>query len=136
MSSTALEQILKTHFFEALKESGLKSFSFSDSVRAKIAYTEGLPGAILLFREIEPEELAEIDFVASGSTYRRRGLSSALISDLAASFPRVWLELKASNRAALYFYQRNGFDLQGRRPAYYQDGSDALNMIKVNQLAM
>jgi ribosomal-protein-alanine N-acetyltransferase len=40
------------------------------------------------------------------------------------------LEVRESNHAAVALYDRLGFVLAGRRPAYYTDGEDALVMTK------
>ncbi len=56
----------------------------------------------------------------------RKGIGTALVEEAArrmaqAGAARVWLEVRASNGAALAFYRRLGFRETGRRPAYYRD---------------
>jgi ribosomal-protein-alanine N-acetyltransferase len=55
---------------------------------------------------------------------RRRGIGAALLRaalDWGKSFhaERAMLEVRASNLAALRFYERFGFQVAGRRPRYY-----------------
>jgi len=119
LSSDQLELLLKTNFMEALKDSSLRSFSFSSEVRTLLATVSGEPAAVLLYRTVQKEILAEIDFVATGLKFRRKGLSALLVAYLAGRFAEIWLELSAKNTVARAFYQKNGFVLQGRRPDYY-----------------
>jgi [ribosomal protein S18]-alanine N-acetyltransferase len=55
---------------------------------------------------------------------RRRGIGEALLGaalEWGKSFgaAQVMLEVRASNLAALRFYERNKFEVAGRRPRYY-----------------
>lgn len=66
--------------------------------------------------------------------WRRRGVGPQLlmgVADLAREIGarRLTLEVRASNEAAQRLYERFGFEIVGRRPAYYTDnGEDALIM--------
>lgn len=66
--------------------------------------------------------------------WRRRGVGQQLlmgVADLAREIGarRLTLEVRASNEAAQRLYERFGFEIVGRRPAYYTDnGEDALIM--------
>lgn len=40
-------------------------------------------------------------------------------------YPRILLEVRASNRAAQALYQKVGFTLEGTRKGFYADGEDA-----------
>ena len=74
---------------------------------------------------------AEISDVAVTPEHRRTGIGKALIhafiqhpgGDAAQS---VFLEVRASNAAAIALYQGEGFWVVGRRDGYYEDGEDAL----------
>jgi [ribosomal protein S18]-alanine N-acetyltransferase len=60
---------------------------------------------------------------------RRRGVGTRLLravlsSGEAARARQVTLEVRASNRAGLAFYERHKFRLAGRRRAYYRDPID------------
>jgi ribosomal protein S18 acetylase RimI-like enzyme len=134
ISSDKLELFLKTNFIEALKDSSLRSFSFSDLVQTHVIldHDQSLnkPAAVLLFREIEPKKLAEIDFIATSANFKRRGLAGKLIRDLSSKYTEIWLELSSDNLKALSLYQKHGFSQQGTRPDYYGKGLHAVNMVK------
>ena len=67
--------------------------------------------------------------------WRRQGLARQLM-DLAERHAlemggeSVTLEVRDSNHSAAALYASLGFELVGRRPAYYMDGEDALIMTK------
>jgi ribosomal-protein-alanine N-acetyltransferase len=57
---------------------------------------------------------------------RRRGLGRRLVAEALArgrarGIEQCWLEVRASNRAALDFYRALGFRERSRRRAYYRD---------------
>jgi len=67
--------------------------------------------------------------------YRRLGLGRRMLEAaeawLAASRNRtVRLQVAVNNESALRFYDRMGYLPDHRRPAYYPDGTDALEMVK------
>lgn len=69
--------------------------------------------------------------VAVAPEARGRGIGRALLWELAADAVaagalRMTLEVASSNETALRFYRSAGFDVAGRRPAYYPSGDDAL----------
>jgi [ribosomal protein S18]-alanine N-acetyltransferase len=71
--------------------------------------------------------------VAVDVSHRRRGLASALLSELYARVDdpqaRFTLEVRRSNVVAIRLYEREGFRVAGVRRRYYQDnGEDALVM--------
>lgn len=71
--------------------------------------------------------------IAVDPSQRRRGIGSALLSDLYArvddGHARFTLEVRRSNRSAIVLYERDGFRTTGLRRRYYQDnGEDALIM--------
>ncbi|MGH8246154.1 MAG: ribosomal protein S18-alanine N-acetyltransferase, partial [Gammaproteobacteria bacterium] len=58
--------------------------------------------------------------------WRRRGLGRRLVAEAlgrgrARGAEKCWLEVRASNRAALDFYRALGFREQSRRRDYYRD---------------
>ena len=77
---------------------------------------------------------AEIRNVAVAPACRGRGVGAILVNAVidrcrdrnAAS---VWLEVRVSNMPARSLYRRAGFREAGRRPAYYENGEDALLMV-------
>lgn len=42
----------------------------------------------------------------------------------------VLLEVRASNHAAIHLYEKEGFEIVGSRPRFYNDGEDAILMNK------
>ncbi len=71
--------------------------------------------------------------VAVDTSYQRRGLASALLSELYERVgdprARFTLEVRRSNSVAIHLYEREGFRAAGTRRRYYQDnGEDALVM--------
>lgn len=61
---------------------------------------------------------------AVGANARRRGLGTSLLREALAwsrtfQAEKALLEVRASNAAALRFYERHGFRTAGRRPRYY-----------------
>jgi len=66
----------------------------------------------------------EILNFAVQSDARRRGIGGSLLQAALAwgaelHAEKALLEVRASNFAALQFYQRHGFEVVGRRPKYY-----------------
>jgi ribosomal-protein-alanine N-acetyltransferase len=64
---------------------------------------------------------------------RRRGVAARLLESVimrsrGAGLTSVWLEVRASNAAAMTLYEGFGFSVCGKRSAYYHDGEDALIM--------
>jgi ribosomal-protein-alanine N-acetyltransferase len=70
--------------------------------------------------------------IAVGKEYRRRGIGRALIEEIERRFrpPRLKIECRVSNRAAISFYKKLGFRIVGRIAGYYEDGEDAFEMVK------
>lgn len=65
-----------------------------------------------------------INTVAVAPADRRQGLASSLLRQviaeaIAAGAKKATLEVRASNTAALALYERLGFHVAARRPAYY-----------------
>lgn len=79
-----------------------------------------------------PPELRLVD-LAVREEDEGRGLGSALLGRLAGQ-ARLWscakltLEVSAENEGALRLYRKTGFQVVGRRPKFYNDGSDAILM--------
>jgi len=71
--------------------------------------------------------------IAVDAAHQRRGLASALLSELYLRVEdpnaRFTLEVRRSNSGAIRLYEREGFRAAGMRRRYYQDnGEDALVM--------
>ena len=62
-----------------------------------------------------------------------RGIGKALLEHLEGvargwGCEKITLEVSAGNERALRLYRRAGYDIVGRRPKFYNDGSDAILM--------
>jgi [ribosomal protein S18]-alanine N-acetyltransferase len=91
---------------------------------ALVAELDGGFAGILIGR-VAADEL-EIQNLAVGSAWRRRGAATQLVTDavaraLSAGAKQVYLEVRASNEAAIALYTQMGFRECGRRPGYYRD---------------
>ena len=77
-----------------------------------------------------------ITSIAVDPKYQRKGLGKSLMSDLikrSSNSLRVKimrLEVKDTNEPAKAFYKSMGFKITGKRSFFYEDGSDALLLIK------
>ncbi|SFC71567.1 ribosomal-protein-alanine N-acetyltransferase [Nocardioides terrae] len=73
-------------------------------------------------------EVAELQRIAVGPAYRRRGHAQALLAAVieqatAEGAERLVLEVRETNEPALAFYASAGFVEIDRRPRYYRDGT-------------
>lgn len=126
---------------EAVAQLELESFP-GDAWTAdylRIAADGGLPTVLLLVAEADGEivghaivsivyEIAELQRIAVGPTYRRRGHARALLAHVVATATgegaeRLLLEVRETNEPALAFYASAGFVEIDRRPRYYRDGT-------------
>ena len=72
-----------------------------------------------------------ITSIAVDPIHQRKGLGKFLLSDLIKRSSllqtnRIYLEVKDTNEPAKAFYKSMGFKIQGNRPNFYKDGSDAI----------
>lgn len=85
--------------------------------------TDGAGGLVIGFlavRQTTPGE-NEILNLAVDPAVRRAGVARALLEDALARTKGTWfLEVRASNTAAIRLYESAGFERAGRRPNYYQ----------------
>lgn len=73
--------------------------------------------------------------IATAIQFRRHGVAKRLLEDAfkrcaAQGLASSWLEVRASNLVAQTLYRQYGFKVEGCRRAYYQDGEDALVMVR------
>lgn len=78
---------------------------------------------------------ARLYSVAVDGRSQGKGVGRQLLADGAAlavqrGCERMGLEVKTGNHAALQLYRKLGFEEVGRRCGYYEDGSDALRLVK------
>jgi ribosomal-protein-alanine N-acetyltransferase len=74
----------------------------------------------------------EILKIATSPKFLRQGVGASLIGfllDRVKSKESIFLEVRASNSAAISLYRSAGFLESGLRRAYYSDGEDALCMV-------
>lgn len=84
---------------------------------------DGMVQGFLVVRGVGGEN--EVLNLAVNPRARRRGIAEALLRQAFAALRGAWfLEVRASNFAALDLYQKLGFVAAGTRPGYYQDGPD------------
>ena len=77
---------------------------------------------------------ARIYSVVTDKAHRGKGVGRALMAKAIAvtrsrKTPRLWLEVRTRNKAAIDLYKKLGFVSYRRVPAYYSDGADALKML-------
>lgn len=80
-------------------------------------------------------EEAEIARLGVLHEARKQGIASGLIAAIIKEFDdlkveKLSLEVRVSNKAGFAIYHKFGFAARGRRPRYYEDGEDALVMVK------
>lgn len=97
----------------------------SPGVAAMVADDRGILAGLILIRAVAGE--AEILTLCVAPDSRRGGLGLALVEAGAGASAGIgaealWLEVAADNAAALKLYERAGFEVAGRRPAYYSRG--------------
>jgi ribosomal-protein-alanine N-acetyltransferase len=79
--------------------------------------------------------IGHVKDIAVAPDYRGRGIGTTLLERalgiLATEGTRaVKLEVRASNDVAIRLYERHGFEVRRTVPRYYDDGEDALVMIR------
>ena len=79
------------------------------------------------------QDLAWIATIAVHPDYRRRGIARQMMARVEELVPvsRMRLSARASNRAAIALYQRQGYEQVDVWPKYYSGGEDAVVMEKL-----
>jgi ribosomal-protein-alanine N-acetyltransferase len=95
----------------------------------RVCTVNGCVAGYLVQREVAPGE-HEILNLAVDPAERRKGIARQLLGDALARAPGAWfLEVRASNAAAIQLYESAGFHRAGRRPDYYaHPAEDAIVM--------
>jgi tRNA threonylcarbamoyl adenosine modification protein YeaZ/ribosomal-protein-alanine acetyltransferase len=101
---------------------------------ALVVELAGTTYGFVQFQWVEGE--AEINTICVSPNHRRQHFGRELLQGLMAHLvahntTKLFLEVSASNIAAINLYEAEGFQRQGLRKAYYSDGSDAITMVKV-----
>jgi len=90
----------------------------------RVAEVKGCVAGFLVIREVGPDE-REILNLAVDPAERRTGIARGLLADALASAPGSWfLEVRASNAAAIQLYESAGFQIAGRRSGYYREPAE------------
>lgn len=76
---------------------------------------------------------ARILMLAIDPTMRGRGLGTVLYREFhrecaLKGIRNITLEVRVSNAIAIHFYEKHGFQINGRVPRYYSNGEDAFRM--------
>lgn len=96
----------------------------------RVAVCDNRIAGFLVYRVAGPDE-CEILNVAVSPQFRRRGVGSSLVRWLVNGFRgAVFLEVRASNRAAIDLYKSLGFEEISARPQYYQSPPDTAIVMK------
>ena len=102
-----------------------------ERARLIVLEEEGTLAGFAALRVVAPE--AEVTVVAVAPARVRRGIARRLLERLhamaaGAGCSIIGLEVSAANAPAIALYASTGYRVVGRRPKYYNDGSDALLM--------
>ncbi|MGT2771879.1 ribosomal protein S18-alanine N-acetyltransferase [Streptococcus marimammalium] len=63
----------------------------------------------------------EITNIAVKNAFQNKGFGAALLQQLVNKPEAIFLEVRTSNHKAQAFYQKNGFQVVGKRKNYYQN---------------
>ena len=93
-----------------------------------IAITAKLNNKLVGFvaaRLITSECLCEIFNIATTPSQRRKKIGEGLLLELfkllGGEIDRIWLEVRESNHPAVSFYEKNGFEIVGKRNNFYRN---------------
>ncbi len=83
------------------------------------------------------EDEWEIENVVVAAEQRRQGVGTVLVEEILRQArdrqtPRVLLEVRESNQAARFLYEKLGFNEIGRRPGYYQDPPESALVLQIS----
>jgi ribosomal protein S18 acetylase RimI-like enzyme len=115
--------------WRALLASPSATVTLAREVSASASAGRIVGAAVLLQRA--GTSVARLYSIAIAPQMRGRGVSAALLEDAAqrmrdAGAAVLRLETRNDNAAAQHLFARSGFVQRGRKPAYYEDGEDAL----------
>ncbi|MEM1620073.1 MAG: ribosomal protein S18-alanine N-acetyltransferase [Fervidicoccaceae archaeon] len=83
-----------------------------------------------------PMRRGHVISLAVAERYRRLGIGTALMKEAIEALKNVYkarevyLEVRVSNKPAISLYEKLGFEVTRRIPAYYHDGEDAFLMAR------
>ncbi|MGA2194276.1 MAG: ribosomal protein S18-alanine N-acetyltransferase [Bryobacteraceae bacterium] len=96
----------------------------------RVCVHDGRVAGFLVARRVAADESELLNLVVAPE-FRRKGLARALLQELlTASVPSLYLEVRASNRAARNLYKSMGFQEVNIRREYYQCPLEAAIVMK------
>ena len=109
----------ETSFFEEITVNKMAKYLIAEHAGKIVGYA----GIWIIYDE------GHITNVAVHPDFRRRGIATALISELievseSAGAGAFTLEVRASNESAIFLYKSLGFEECGVRKEYYEDNSE------------
>jgi ribosomal-protein-alanine N-acetyltransferase len=108
---------------EAIVNASPEAARWVDGYECMVAESETEVAGFVLFRVVAGE--GELLNVAVAPEHRRCGVARGLWSAIEARAGLWHLEVRASNAAAIRFYEELGFTRVGEREGYYADGETA-----------
>ncbi len=106
------------------------------------------PCALLYVATIDEEVVGYLDFMITfdsasinricvNEIYRRKGIANALLAKMVDVCRKqkervdyITLEVRESNTAAIELYKKNEWIVITKKPHYYEDGEDAIYMVR------
>ncbi len=73
----------------------------------------------------------EITLLGTDPRFQKQGVMVKILTGIQNLLNKdhvIWLEVHEKNHAARCLYEKLGFKTTGRRPRYYSDGADCLNL--------
>ena len=104
----------------------------NDGVIILAAGPRAAPDGFLTLRARARRPWMAIDFVGTDEAARGKGVAGALLAAAidASTRPLLRLFVRPSNAPALALYKRHGFRQTGRRKGSYEDGEDAIILMR------
>ena len=128
LSTADAEQLAQLHAQVFDEPAAWQASAFRDvlaltSTRAIGVWCDEALAAFLVAQYVQPE--AELLTLATKPSFQRRSLAKDLVESLQSELLKEglekWLlEVAADNHQAVAFYDKIGFQLDGRRPEYYK----------------
>lgn len=98
-------------------------------IAQSLAYVDEKVRGFIIYRAIPGGY--EVILLGTHPQHQRRGIMAKILDALVAQLEPnqlIWLEVHEKNKNAQRLYEKLGFKTVGRRPRYYSDGSDCLNL--------
>lgn len=130
----ALAVLERATFSDPWSEGGLREMLESSHAFALLAEWDGALAGYIFARWVA--DSGEILNLAVAGRYRRKGLGLRLLDEALTrladhGIAEVYLEVRASNRAARALYTARGFRVAGMRRAYYREPTEDALVLKL-----